>query len=186
MIKIIRVLISLFLCITILTFTACGEKVKEKEKEKPLNIAVSTKDDIFELKMYIDKDMYTNDEIINCYATLEYIGEEDSIAVYSSDPLVGFSLKDDKYFDGGYIVNDVLITTTLEKGKIVRFNYVKSGGWTAEDPNADFYKNFFSEKELILPIGTYEISTTIACSLDENDILDSQYKNLVSAYITVK
>lgn len=183
--KIVHVLIGLIFCITILTFTACGDKENEKEKEKPSNIAVSTKDDIFELKMYIDKDTYIQDEIIKCYATLEYIGEEDSIAVYSSDPLVGFSIKDDKYFDGEYAVNDVLITTTFKKGEIVRFDYVKSGGWTAEDPNADFYKSFFSEKELILPIGKYEISTTIACSLDGNDILGSQYKNSVSAYITV-
>lgn len=183
--KIVHVLISLIFCITILTLTACGVKVNEKEKEKSSNITVSIKDNIFELKMYIDKDMYIHDEIINCYATLEYIGEEDSIAVYSSDPLVGFSIKDDKYFDGEYAVNDVLITTTFKKGEIVRFDYVKSGGWAAEDPNAEFYKKFFSEKELILPIGKYEISTMIACSLDENDILGSQYKKFVSANITV-
>ena len=185
--KIVRVLISLLFCIALLTFTACGEKAKEKEKEKEKasNIAISTKDEIFELKIYIDKDTYSHDEIINCYATLEYIGEEDSIAVYSSDPLVGFSLKDDKYFDGVYAVNDILITTTLEKGKTVRFDYVKSGGWTDQDPNADFYKKFFSEKELILPTGTYEITATIACSLDENDLLDSKYKNFISSYITV-
>lgn len=183
--KKIYILISLFFCITLLNFTACGEKAKEKEKETPSSIAVSTKDELFELKMYIDKDTYAHDEIVNCYATIEYIGEEDSISVYSSDPLVGFSLKDDKYFDGGYNVNDVLMTTTFEKGKLVRFDFAKSGGWTDDDPNADFYKKFFSEKELILPTGTYEISATIACSFNINDVLNSQYKNSVSAYITV-
>ena len=160
-------------------------KYKAKENEKSSNTTVSTKDEMFELKMYLDKDTYTNNEIVNCYATLEYIGEEDNIVVYSSDPLVGFSLKDDKYFDGGYTVNDILMATTFEKGKIVRFDYVKSGGWTEDDPNADFYEKFFSEKELILPAGTYEISASIACSLNENDILGSQYKNSVSSYITV-
>ncbi len=181
--KIVNVLISLIFCITILTFTACGNKVNEKEKEKSSDIAVSTKDDIFELKMYIDKNTYTQDQVIKCYATLEYIGEEDSITVYSADPLVGFSIKDDKYFDGEYNAWTILKTTTLEKGEIVRFDYAKSGGWSAEDPNADFYKNFYSEKELILPIGKYEISTMIACSLDEAD--GPKYNKLVSADIIV-
>lgn len=194
-------LLSLIFCITLLTFTACGKKVVERSAEtnikektptsnievKPStsNITVSMKDEMFELRMYIDKDTYTHDEVINCYATLEYIGEEDSITVYSADPLVGFALKDDKYFDGGYAAQDQLITTTIKKGEIVRFDYAKSGGWTGEDPNADFYQKFYSEKELILPVGKYEISATIACSLDVNNMLGSEYKKSVSAYVTV-
>lgn len=143
------------------------------------------KDEIFELKMYIDKDKYTHDEIINCYATLEYIGEEDSIKVYSGDPLVGFALKDDKYFNEGYFTKDVLSTTKIKKGEIVRFDYVKSGAWADEDPNAGFYQKFYSEKDLTLPTGTYEISATIACSLDINNLLGSKYKKSVSAHIVV-
>lgn len=183
--KNIHVLISLFFCIILLTSAGCGGKTKIKESEKPSDIVVSLKDEIFELTMYIGKDTYTHNEIVNCYATLEYIGEEDDIVVYSADPLVGFSLKDDKYFGGGHIVNDILMTTKLEKGKIVKFDYVKSGGWTDDGPNANFYKKFFSEKELILPAGKYEISASIACSFDENDILGSQYNNSVSSYIAV-
>jgi uncharacterized protein YkuJ len=185
-------LLSFIFCITLLSFTACGKKVMEKssasnieEKSSTSNIAVSMKDEMFELRMYVDKDTYTHDEVINCYATLEYIGDKDSIMVYSADPLVGFALKDDKYFDGEYATQDQLITTTIKKGEIVRFDYAKSGGWTGEDPNADFYQKFYSEKELILPAGKYEISATIACSLDVNDMLGSEYKKSVSAYVTV-
>lgn len=154
-------------------------------EEVSSNISVNMKDEVFELKMYVDKDKYTHDEVINCYVTLEYIGEEDSITVYNSDPLAGFALKDDKYFDGGYFSNDVLLTTTFKRGEIVRFDYVKSGGWAGEDPNADFYQEFYSEKELILPAGIYEISAAIAFSLDTNNMLGSKYNKSVSAYIKV-
>jgi hypothetical protein len=154
-------------------------------EKQPSEIAVSVKDEMFELKLYVDKDIYKEDEIINCYSTLEYIGKEEDITVYSSDPLVGFSLKDDKYFDGGYAVNDELITTTFKKGETVRYDYMKSGGWTADDPNADFYQEFFSERNLILPSGLYEISATINCSLDIDDILGSKYTNSVVANIKV-
>jgi hypothetical protein len=172
--------------VTGLSFQQWQDTWKKKYTEgRSFNIAASMKDEIFELKMYVDKDKYTHDEVISCYATFEYIGEEDSIAVYSSDPLVGFALKDDKYFDGGYFSNDVLLTTTIKKGEILRFNYVKSGGWTGEDPNTDFYQKFYSEKEFILPVGTYEISAVIACSLDINDMLGSEYKKSVAAYIKV-
>jgi len=167
--------------VTLFTLTAC----EEKSDEKPSSIVAIMKDDTFELKMYNEKLTYTNDEVINCYATLEYIGEEDSITVYSSDPLVGFALKDDKYFDGGYSSNDELLTTIIKKGEILRFNYLKTGGWTNDDPNADFYEKFYSEKELVLPAGKYEISSTIECSLDSKDIMGSKYKTSVSTYITV-
>lgn len=177
------VLISLFMCIIVI-LTACV-KNKEEEKESPSNIIVSNKDEIFELKVYLDKDNYRSKEIIHCYATVEYIGEEDSITIYSSDPLVGFSLKDDKYFDGTYGAETILMHTTFEKGKTVRFDYKKSGGWSEDDPNADFYKKFFSTKDLILPEGKYEISATIEGSLDRNDILNSKYSNSVASSITV-
>lgn len=47
-----------------------------------------------------------------------------------------------------------------------------------------FYQMFYSEKELILSEGIYEVSVTIACSFDNEDILGSQYSKSVSTEIT--
>jgi hypothetical protein len=172
--------------VTGLSFQQWQDTWKDKyAKGESSNIVASMTDELFDLKLYVDKDKYTDDEVINSYATLEYIGQEDSITVYSGDPLVGFALKDDKYFDGGYFTNDVLLTTTIKKGEVLRFDYVKSGGWTGEDPNASFYQKFYSDKALILPTGTYEISAAIACSLDRDDFLGSEYNKSVSANIKV-
>jgi len=189
-------LLGAIFCITLFTITACGTKTDEiPTDEIPIDetpadeiqtdIVVSSKDEIFELKLYVDKNTYSTEGIIQCYATVEYVGDKDSITIYSSDPLVGFGLKDDKYFDGGYAVNDVLISTTFKKGEIVRFDYMKSGGWSGDDTNADFYKKFFAEKELILPAGNYEISASIDGSFDSDDMLGTKYKQTVKTTIKV-
>lgn len=148
-------------------------------------IMVSSMDDLFEIKMYIDKNRYGPGEVIDCYATLEYVGENNSINVYSSSPLLNFTIKDDKLFKGDSIVSSILATTTFMKGELVKYDFTKSGGWTEDDPHPDFYEKFHSEKELILPPGTYELSAVLSCSLDEKDIVGSQYKSTVSASIKV-
>lgn len=174
-------LVPLLFCIVLFTFSACGEKLEETS----FNIVVSTKDDTFELKMYLDKGTYRSDEVISCYATLEYVGEEDSITIYHSDPLIGFALKDNRYFDGGYFTNDVLLTTTLNKGEIMRVDFIKSGGWASDNPNADFYEKFYAEQDLILPVGRYKIAASVTCSFDGNDIIGSKYNKSVSEHIKV-
>lgn len=186
--------------------TSCAEKTEEEnqedknlkdnsqednsqeennQEENNRDIIVGIKDEIFELKLYADKSSYSTDEIIFCYATLEYIGEGDSITVYSSDPLLGFGLRDDKYFEGGYAVNDILMTTRIQKGVIYRYEYSKSGGWGSEDPNAEFYEKFYKDRNLILPAGKYEITAAMNCSMDQEDIMGSQYNISISTELEV-
>jgi hypothetical protein len=179
--KIRLILLISILCILLLSITACGWK----DVEITSNIEVSSQDEIFDIRLYVDKEKYSVDEAINCYATLEYIGDKDSITVYSSSPLVVFALEDDKYFHGDYAVNDELITTTFQKGQIVRYDYMKSGGWSADDENATFYEKFYAEKQLILPANSYKISVIVDCSMDINNMLGSKYKHTVSAPFTV-
>lgn len=81
------------LSVIILNITGC----KENQYEMDYDISGSMKDEIFDLRLYLDRDTYSTKESIHCYATLEYIGEEENITIYSSDPLVGFGLKDDQY-----------------------------------------------------------------------------------------
>lgn len=171
-------------------FAADKEELKEaKEKETqdftPSAIKVSSRDKNFELTLYLDSTTYTEKDLITCYATVEYIGDEDSITVYSSDPIVSFTLKDDQYFNGESIVHTILIPITYEKGKSVQYNYIKSGGWSEDDPNAGFYRRFYSNPELLLPAGNYEISATIACSSDINNIPESEFQKNVTVSITV-
>ncbi len=201
------IIAELVLCIVVFSFTACGKaKVIGNEdittnsinleevtssngsntiEDLEYKVELSSKDELFELKLYLDKDTYTKDEVINCYATLEYIGDEESITVYSGKPLVGFSLKDIKYFDGLILYLELLMPTTLTKGEVIRYDYVKSGGWEEDEADADFYREFYAAKELKLPVGTYEVTVALNCSFDSKDVLNSNYNNKVSASITV-
>lgn len=175
-----------FLHLLIIILTLALISCRGEVKDSGMDLTASFKDDLFELTIYLDKNSYSAEETIFCYATLEYIGEEDNITVYSSDPLVGFGIKDNKYFDGGYAVNDVLIRTSFQKGQIVKYDFTKSGGWDAEDPNAEFYEKYFTDPNLVLPAGDYEVSATINCALDESDILGSKYKQTVTVLFKVQ
>ncbi len=179
-----KLYIAVGLLIVSLLLTACGMKA-EKDKQQEKDLIASTKDELFQLSIYLDKDTYTADEAIFCYATLEYIGDKDSITVYSGDPLVGFGIKDDKLFQGGYVVNQILMPTTFSKGQIVKYDFSKNGGWSGDDPNAKFYEEFYRDPNLILPVGEYEISAEINCSLNQEDILGTEYSQLVAVNIKV-
>lgn len=143
-------------------------------------------DGTFKISIYTDKNEYKAGEEIICRAIVEYIGEGDGVVIYSSDPLVGFALKDDKYFDGGYAVEDVLISTEFKKGEPVTYQFSKSGGWSGEDENARFYEEFYSEKELKLPPGEYEILAAIDGFFDQEDYQSSKYELKASVKVTVK
>lgn len=163
----------------IICFAACSVGVPDELKGIEAN-------EEFEITLYVEKDRFTADEAIGCYATLEYIGDDDSITVYSGDPLLGFGLKDDTYFDGGYTTNSVLMPTTISKGEVVRYEFTKSGGWSADDPLAEFYEVFYNEEALILPAGVYEISATTDYSLDENDMVGTKRTLTAKATVTVR
>jgi hypothetical protein len=141
-------------------------------------------DSVFELRIHIDKDEYTAWEAVPCYATLEYVGGADSITINSSDPLVYFTVKG-SVFKGDYAVNDVLVATTFAKGEPVRFEFAKSGGYSENDRNAEFWKSWFADPELKLPAGDYTISATLSGRFEGSDVSGPAYTLTASQRITV-
>ena len=55
----------------------------------------------------------------------------------------------------------------LPPGEPTVVPFAKSGGWSPEDPNADFLSTYFSEPELTLPAGTWRIDVTTSGTLGE-------------------
>ncbi|MDD5018352.1 MAG: hypothetical protein PHO15_09665 [Eubacteriales bacterium] len=144
----------------------------------------ATYDSTFKLGIYTDKSAYEAGEAIACFATAEYIGWSDNATMHSSDPLVVFYITGGEYFNGDWAVNDVLVTTTFEKGEAVTYDFEKSGGYSADDPNADFWASYFAEEDLILPAGEYEITAMMDGDIAEGDD-DSKYRQSVSIAVTV-
>ena len=144
----------------------------------------SVNDSVFKLSIYTDKNEYAAGKAVSCYATLEYVGGADSITIYSSDPLVYFTIKGGK-FTGDYAVSDVLISTTFKKNEPVRFDFAKSGGYSADDADAAFWESWYAEPELVLPAGGYTISATVDGFFDEDDYAGSKYTLTAARTISV-
>ena len=135
------------------------------------NITVTVNDFIMTLNS--DKSSYSATDIVNIWGTLEYIGDKNKVLIYHGCPFMHFSISggfDEYDFESALSAfqSDVLASSTLEKGKVYHFDYVKSGGWDGDSPEAAYWQNFFSVEDLILPKGEYTITLSGAFGLTEN------------------
>lgn len=174
MMKIFKIaLITLMFCITL---ASCSKAVSENDKssskmtESSISIETSIENitdynKLFELNIYSDKTTYKTTDKIKLWATLKYIGLGSQIKIWHGDPYISFIITDGKGFKTGGVFVDILTYTTLDKGKLYKFDYVKSGGYSADDPNAAFLEKFYKQKDLYLPKGEYTVKVGGAFSL---------------------
>jgi len=157
-------IIFLILCVLLIGCqTKESVQVEESNKGQDYN-------KIFELKLYSDKQVYKSTDKIQIWATLKYVGSKNQITIWHGDPSINFYISDGKAFNTGGIISTILTSTTLERDKLYRFNYAKSGGYANDDSNADFWKKFYSEKDMILPEGEYEVKVVGTFSISKEDI----------------
>ena len=178
-----KMLLLLLIC-AIIFASACAPAM-QAEPSQAEEAQLSSSNEEFEITLYTDKGIYVQDEAIECYAELKYLGS-DAITVYSGNPLLGFGVKDEKYFDGGYVTNDSLEYTQFAPGETVRVAFSKSGGDTSDDPLGEVFKEYYADSEFVLPSGEYEISANIDYSLDVDDMLGSRRTLSVSVTVTVE
>ncbi|MBR0600283.1 hypothetical protein [Sinanaerobacter chloroacetimidivorans] len=124
-------------------------------------------DENFLVKTYIEKLQFKEAEEISLYSTIEYIGEKDSIDIWSGEPYFHHIIyKNGEVFSGDFTLN-ILKKTELKKGEIYTIPFSKSGGFSEDDPDADFWREFYSEKTLRLPNGEYTFSAITSFTLDK-------------------
>ncbi len=183
-----RMLMLLLLCLCV-GMTECAPAMpanqNREETMQPTIRQASIRNEEFEITIFIDKESYAVGEAIECYAQLKYLGSE-PITVYSGNPLLGFGVKDDVYFDGGYVIDENLVYNEFEPGETLRVEFSKSGGYTSDDPLVDFYKAYYVDSAFILPAGVFEISANINYSLDVEDMIGSKRVLFVSVVVTVE
>ena len=152
---------------TCLLLVSCG--VKPDNTGTLSEQSVSCVQNDFEMILYTDKSVYETTDIVQVWATLEYTGDKDEITIWSGEPFMIFSFTDGKDFNNlGTPVNNLLKSTTIEKGELYRFNYEKSVTIFEDFPDADFWREFAKEKDLRLPVGTYTISLKGDFGFSEN------------------
>lgn len=182
--------------VLLLLLCACGSGEAE-ESGKPLQTVPPTvsekmaepklahRDDIFEMKLNIDKTAFKVGEPIDLSASLTYVGEEESITVWgSSSAKVIFTITDGKDFTMDGIATMDLVPLKIARGETLEYPFFKSGGYSPDGQDAEFWKKFYSEKELLLPAGTYLISAHCNFSLTE-EVVDSHYNGEVYIAVTV-
>jgi hypothetical protein len=99
-------------------------------------------------------------EAINVQAELSYRGPLQEMAVAGSGSgVVGFSVDEvggNRKMEAAW--DDVCRHYAIRLGQPTTTPFRKSGGWTAEDPNAGFYQQFFSDPLFRLPPGSWRIT----------------------------
>ena len=85
-------------------------------------------DENFAIKTYINKLEFDEGEEIKLHSTIEYIGQNESIAIWSGEPYFHHLIHDgDKYINSD-IVLGILKETVLKKGEVYTIPFPKAVG----------------------------------------------------------
>jgi hypothetical protein len=148
-------------------------------------LSLKSKDDLFSITVFINKFNFKAKEKIELFSTVEYIGEKDEIDTWSGRPNFKYTIFDGTDYYCEDMQLDVLEMTTFKKGEVYNYPFKKSGGWSEDDPKADYWKTYYSDPELRLPTGTYEIRAF--CDFSFNDTVPfDEYNQEIKFEITVE
>ena len=151
-------LVILIMLFIVVSLSACEEEEIAPIITRQGRQVVESFDDNFMIILYSEKDIYSDIEEVNIWGTIEYTGPEDSIDIHSGIPYMGFDVESEGVSFIQNLVLTVLKTTTLEKGVVHEFPLIKSGGFSEDDEDADFWRDFYNEERMIFPIGEYQLS----------------------------
>jgi hypothetical protein len=120
----------------------------------------------FRLTLGLLHAVYRTTDAINGIATLELTsGTEATIGVAANGAL-GFSFDE---VGGTRHMGAIFLQScheeTIQPGSPITSPIKQSGGFSPDDPNADFYRSFFADPEVHLPPGSWDI-TAVASFLD--------------------
>ncbi|MFS0862945.1 hypothetical protein [Fredinandcohnia sp. 179-A 10B2 NHS] len=167
----------IFFCFTLflfITLVGCGGASNEPVQSgstATMNAEITKEDLVY--RLVSDKDSYQEGEKVKIHAELEYIGELDSITIYHAASPFYFDITEkSRGYEIEYAMNEPLLSTTLQKGEPYREEYVKSGGFSDQDPPdyVSFMKRFFEEEGF--PVGQYEINGSARFYTGENEKKD--------------
>jgi hypothetical protein len=148
-------------------------------------ISLTSKDDQFKVTVFINKFTFNENEKIDMFSTVEYLGDKEEIDTWAGRPNFKYIIYDgENYYSEGMQL-DVLEKTTFQKGEVYTYPFKKSGGWSEDDESADYWRAYYTDPELRLPAGTYEIRAY--CDFSFNDTTPfEEYKQEVKFEITVE
>lgn len=158
---------SLLALSMVATLTACGSAAPEPYQPSGSPQPIVRGGD-FTLEISSPRDTWSAGEPIEVPATLTYVGHG-STTIYGPEPdPLSFGVRE----IGG--TREMSASLTYEGGLVevgpepLVVEYRKSGGWSpGDDPNEDFYEEFFADPEFRLPSGTWEVSVWARFATEE-------------------
>ena len=113
----------------------------------------------FQLSIRAGRDRYRAGEPIEVSAALRYLGPDERLVLSGSGSgLVLFSLEQvDGPLDTAAVATSDCARHGIGQGERA-FRFAKSGGYSADDPDAAFWNSFFRDPELRLPAGTWRVT----------------------------
>ena len=123
-------------------------------------ILLERHDDGFRLALAVASDTFDAGQPIGIDATLTYEGPAERATVWASGSgVVSFGLRqlDGDLGMGAAMTGDCAVHEFVRMDPVA-IPYTKSGGYSADDPNAGFYRAFFADQILRLPAGTWRIT----------------------------
>lgn len=120
---------------------------------------MEVKKDDFIYRLVSEKDHYKVGEKIKLYAELEYMGEEASIKIFHAASPFYFEMEETtRGYSIPYPMEEPLIMTELNKGQPHKQSYIKSGGYSDQDPKdyIQFMKDLLGKDGF--PKGNYVVN----------------------------
>jgi hypothetical protein len=167
-----RKLLLLTMLFFVFTLSSCQKEDTVETIAREGRQVAETSDENFKIILYSEKDSYSDTEEVDIWATIEYIGSEDNIDIYSGEPYAGYIVESEGVTFISNLAYKLLKTTTLEKGTIYEFPLKKVGGFSNDAEDADFWRDFYSEEKMLFPIGEYQL--TFLTDFYTNDSVDFQ------------
>jgi hypothetical protein len=174
--------IFMLILVSAISMAGCSQAGSNREAAGEGPMVFEARNENFAIKTYIDKLEFNENEEIKLYSTIEYIGENESIRIWSGEPYFHYLIHDGSKYINDSVVLDVLKETVLKKGEVYTIPFAKSGGFTQEDPDAEFWEQYFAEKELKLPAGDYTFTAVTDFCLD----MDQEEKVTLKTEFKVK
>ncbi|MBM7573668.1 hypothetical protein [Aquibacillus albus] len=140
----------------ILTFflASCGSAQEnnsltaELDEFTVLNTTDEETEGDFIYRIVTEKGEYRNNETVNIYSELEYIGDKEGVTIYHAASPFNFPMVEKtRGFEIGYPMNEPLRNTTLIKGEPLREEYGRSGGYGSQDESdyVEFMTSFLND-----------------------------------------
>ena len=163
-----RKLLAIAMLFFVFTLSSCQKQDTTPIVTREGRQVAQTSDDNFHIILFSEKDIYSETEEVNILATIQYIGSNDSIDIYSGEPYAGFTVESEGVEYISNLVETILKTTTLEKDVIYEFPLIKVGGFSEDAEDADFWRDFYSEEKMLFPTGQYQVTFSTGFYTDDS------------------